>query len=132
MQTTNFVLNPFLNLHRGSDPAQSQQPRDIQLNSTPVASVIDPSAPKPPERKQAIVKPVLTHVIGGFHIQEGLVPFPVSCARKSSCISHLYHIRSCLQVQRTNTLESILPAKSQIMETDPHHQRPLFPPTPSK
>ena len=31
------------------------------------------------ERKQAIVKPVLTHVIEGFVIQEATEPFPVSC-----------------------------------------------------
>ena len=30
------------------------------------------------ERKQAIVKPVLTHVIEGFVIQEATTPFPVS------------------------------------------------------
>ena len=43
---------------------------------------------KPP---QAIVKPqILTHVIEGFVIQEGLEPFPVS--RKQICIFKIIHI----------------------------------------
>ena len=52
---------------------------DISINSSPVSSVLDPpgGSVKVTERKQAIVKPVLTHVIEGFVIHESLEPFPV-------------------------------------------------------
>ena len=44
-----------------------------------MSSVLDPpgGSVKVTERKQAIVKPVLTHVIEGFVIHESLEPFPV-------------------------------------------------------
>lgn len=48
-------------------------------------SMLEPKAPlgdfvvsRTAEKKQAIVKPVLTHVIGEFVIQESSEPFPVS------------------------------------------------------
>lgn len=55
-------------------------------NSTSVPSSIPSIENKPP---QAIVKPqILTHVIEGFVIQEGLEPFPVSS--KQICIFKNY------------------------------------------
>ena len=67
-----------------SDPAHGSVPPPPLLipaattrgNSTSMASSAPSLENKPP---QAIVKPqILTHVIEGFVIQEGLEPFPVS------------------------------------------------------
>ncbi|XP_022428219.1 polyhomeotic-like protein 3 isoform X3 [Delphinapterus leucas] len=57
-------------------------------NSTSMPSSIPSVENKPP---QAIVKPqILTHVIEGFVIQEGLEPFPVSS--KQICIFTIIHV----------------------------------------
>uniref|UniRef100_A0A452SIL2 Polyhomeotic homolog 3 n=1 Tax=Ursus americanus TaxID=9643 RepID=A0A452SIL2_URSAM len=63
-------------------------------NSTSVPSSIPSIENKPP---QAIVKPqILTHVIEGFVIQEGLEPFPVSS--KQICIFLIIHVALSLNV----------------------------------
>ena len=72
------IYDLFVFFCRGTDPTHSGHSRAIQLNSTPVSSAIESGVSKPLERKQAIVKPVLTHIIEGFHIQEALEPFPVT------------------------------------------------------
>ena len=57
-------------------------------NSTSMPSSVPSVENKPP---QAIVKPqILTHVIEGFVIQEGLEPFPVSS--KQICIFKIIHV----------------------------------------
>ncbi|XP_047642291.1 polyhomeotic-like protein 3 isoform X11 [Phacochoerus africanus] len=69
-------------------------------NSTSMPSSIPNVENKPP---QAIVKPqILTHVIEGFVIQEGLEPFPVS--RSSLLIEHPVKKRPILDNQMINSV----------------------------
>ncbi|KAM5335412.1 polyhomeotic-like protein 3 isoform 6-T6 [Glossophaga mutica] len=69
-------------------------------NSTTVPSSIPSTENKPP---QAIVKPqILTHVIEGFVIQEGLEPFPVS--RSSLLIEQPVKKRPLLENQVINSV----------------------------
>ena len=57
------------------EPLSTQAP--MMPSSKPM--LLDSGTPyRVPEKKQAIVKPVLTHVIEGFVIQEASEPFPVS------------------------------------------------------
>ncbi|XP_036045386.1 polyhomeotic-like protein 3 isoform X4 [Onychomys torridus] len=91
-----------------SDPAHGSVPPPPLLmpaaatrsTSTPVASSTPHLENKPP---QAVVKPqILTHVIEGFVIQEGLEPFPVS--RSSLLIEQPVKKRPLLDNQVVNSV----------------------------
>ncbi|XP_040610502.1 polyhomeotic-like protein 3 isoform X5 [Mesocricetus auratus] len=91
-----------------SDPAHGSVPpppllipaATTRTNSTSVASSTPSLENKPP---QAIVKPqILTHVIEGFVIQEGLEPFPVS--RSSLLIEQPVKKRPLLDNQVANSV----------------------------
>ncbi|XP_048867854.1 polyhomeotic-like protein 3 isoform X2 [Brienomyrus brachyistius] len=88
---------PSMNSDAGSPPLE--QPASLlypdstpyPLRQTPVRCASQsPTASLPTESPQAIVRPqILTHLVEGFVIQEGLEPFPVS--RSSLMVDQLAH-----------------------------------------